>query len=108
MLATAIIGNTVGGKQQEPARDVLVHRRYGLRIRSASACASFIAWAGVFAPVSAACRPSLSALVTRWFSWVESSATAYCSWSRATAAAGKSATYFFIAGVCQASGRTAT
>ena len=63
---------------------------------------------GVFAPVSAACRPSLSAFVTRWFSCVESSATAYCSWSRATAAAGNPPTYFFITGVSHASGRTAT
>src|SRR5438034_1002706 len=98
-----------GGQQEQPAGEVAVHqRRYGLRIRSASACASFIACAGDLAPVSAACSPSLSALVTRWFSCVESSATAYCSWSRATAAAGKSATYFFIAAVCQASSRTAT
>jgi hypothetical protein len=62
--------------------------RYGFRMRSASACESFIACSGVLVPVSAACRPSFSALVTRWFSCVESSATAYCSWSRATAAAG--------------------
>ena len=55
------------------------------RMRSASRCASFIACAGVLAPVSAAWRPSLSALVTRWLSCVESSATEYCSWSRATA-----------------------
>src|SRR5262249_61986783 len=53
--------------------------RYGLSSRSASACASFIAASADFAPVSAACRPSLSALVTRWLSWVESSATAYLS-----------------------------
>ena len=50
--------------------------RYCFKIRSASACASFIACSAVLVPVNAACSPSLSALVTRWFSWVESSATA--------------------------------
>src|ERR1041384_2089207 len=78
---------------------------YGLSSRSASACASFIAASAGFAPVSAACRPSLSALVTRWLSWVESSATANLSWSRATAAAGKPATYSFIAGVSRSEER---
>src|ERR1043166_774020 len=87
---------------------ICTFHRYGFSSRSASACASFIAASAGFAPVSAACRPSLSALVTRWLSWVESSATANLSWSRATAAAGKPATYSFMAGVSQASGRTAT
>ncbi len=53
-------------------------------------------------------RPSFSALVTRWLSCVLSSATAWGSWARATVAAGKSAAYFFIAGVSQAAGVTAT
>src|ERR1043166_1444537 len=73
--------------------------RYGFKMRSASACESFIACSGDLAPVSAAWRPSLSALVTRWFSCVESSATETLSWSRATAAGGKSATYLLIASV---------
>ena len=77
-------------------------------MRAASACESFIACSGVLAPVSAACSPSLRALVTLWFSCVDSSATEYCYWSRATAAAGKPSTYFFITGVSQASPRTAT
>ena len=77
-------------------------------MRSASRWASFIACSGVFVPVSAAWSPSLSAFVTRWLSCVESSATAYWSWSRATAAAWKPATYCFITGVSHASGRTAT
>jgi hypothetical protein len=52
--------------------------------------------------------PSFSALVTRWLSCVESSATEYCSWSRATEATGKPFTYSVIFAVCHASGRTAT
>ena len=52
--------------------------------------------------------PSFNALVTRWLSCVESSATEYCSWSRATAATGKPFTYSCIFAVCHASGRTAT
>src|ERR1043166_7977640 len=71
---------------------ICTFHRYGLSSRSASACASFMAASAGFAPGSAACRPPLSALVTRWLSWVESSATANLSWSRATAAAGKPAT----------------
>src|ERR1700674_297588 len=75
----------------EPTRE-RNHVRYGFRMRSASAWPSPSACAGGLFTASAACRPSLSALVTRWFSWVDNSATAYCSWSRATAAAGKPAT----------------
>src|SRR4029077_20053791 len=81
---------------------------YERRIRCASACASFIACSGVLAPVSAAWMPSFSALVTRWLSCVESSATEYWSWSRATAATGKPFTYSVILAVVHASGRTAT
>ncbi len=62
-------------------------------------CASCIACAGVLVPVSAACRPSFSALVTRWLSWVENSATENGSWSRATSAAGKSRPYLRSASV---------
>ena len=50
---------------------------YGRSNRSASRCASAIACAGVLLPLSAACRPSLSALVTRSLSCVDSSGTAY-------------------------------
>ena len=84
------------------------HFLKSFRIRVASRCASRIASAGDFDPVSAACRPLLSAVVTRWLSWVESSATEYCSWSRATSACGTSCAYFFISGVSQAAGVTAT
>src|ERR1700688_2103160 len=70
----------------EPTRE-RNHVRYGFKMRSASAWPSPSACAGVLFTASAACSPSLSALVTRWFSWVDNSATAYCSWSRATAAA---------------------
>ena len=62
-------------------------------------CAAFERASGDLAPVSAAWMPSLSAFFTRWFSCVENSAIACASWSRATAAAGNSATYFFIAAV---------
>ena len=77
-------------------------------MRVASACASFIACSGVLAPVRAAWMPSFNAFVTRWLSCVESYATEYCSWSRATAATGKPFTYSCIFAVCQESGRTAT
>ena len=59
-------------------------------------------------PVNAACNPSFSALVTRWLSCVDSSATENGSWSRATSAGGNSAPYFFSAGVSEAAGETAT
>src|SRR5438445_11476844 len=81
---------------------------YDRKSRSDSRCASFSACSGVLVPVSAACNPSLSALVTRWLSCVESSAFAYGNWSRATTAGGKPETYCFIAGVSHASARTAT
>src|SRR4029077_21044353 len=84
------------------------HLRYGRRMRSASRCASFIACSGFLVPVSAACSPWLSALVTRWLSWVESSATENSSWSRATTAGGNPAAYLRIVTVSQACGRTAT
>src|SRR5262249_51240464 len=84
------------------------HHLYERRMRAASACESFIACSGVLVPVSAAWMPSFNALVTRWLSCVESSATEYCSWSRATAATGKPFTYSCIFVVCHASGRTAT
>jgi hypothetical protein len=77
-------------------------------MRLASACASFIACAGGFAPVSAAWMPSFSAFVTRWLSCVESSATEYSSWSRATAATGKPYTYCSKRGVYHAACLTAT
>lgn len=84
--------------------DLLVGTQYavGSRWASVSACC------GVFDPVSAACRASFRVLVTRWFSWVENSATLTCNWSRATAAAGTSCAYFFIFSVCRAAGVTAT
>eukprot|EP01022_Parablepharisma_sp_SALTPOND_P021792 TRINITY_DN435_c5_g1_i1.p1 TRINITY_DN435_c5_g1~~TRINITY_DN435_c5_g1_i1.p1 ORF type:complete len:766 (+),score=253.47 TRINITY_DN435_c5_g1_i1:968-3265(+) len=99
-----------GGRQafHRRARCAAPQRPQARRMRSASRWASFRAASGVLVPDSAACRLSFRALVTRWLSWVDSSATPYFICSRATSAAGTSCRYFFISGVSQASWRGAT
>jgi len=79
---------------------------YGRRMRSASACASAIAWAGVLLPFRQLTL-SVQCLVERWFSCTDNSARGDRQEVRATLAAGTLAMKSFIVGLSYAAGLVA-